>query len=203
MQQAAKYLTGESATWGEGDWDGAPGGGPGHPPAGDGLFNQFDIMAAQLGAMYLTGPYAAVTPQAARVDANMSIGNDAGTGDVWPDAPVGVELASIHSESAHGAFTVGAAQHLAGSFDNVTDENIFKCTVGGSLGSVGCGNLVPAGGYEDSLGDLTIVASSAGGVTLGETGLVYVPVPEPATKLLAAFGVLLVGAIGRRLPNSC
>ena len=26
VQVAAKYLTGQAATWGEGDWDGAPGG---------------------------------------------------------------------------------------------------------------------------------------------------------------------------------
>ena len=37
VQVAAKYLTGQAATWGEGDWDGAPGGTPGNPPAGDGL----------------------------------------------------------------------------------------------------------------------------------------------------------------------
>jgi hypothetical protein len=29
---AAKYLTGQPATWGEGDWDGAPGGYQGNPP---------------------------------------------------------------------------------------------------------------------------------------------------------------------------
>jgi len=44
--QAAKYLTGMPATWGEGDWDGAPGGSPGDPPLGDGVFNFNDILAA-------------------------------------------------------------------------------------------------------------------------------------------------------------
>ena len=34
VQIAAKYLSGEAATWGEGDWNGAPGGSPGDPPAG-------------------------------------------------------------------------------------------------------------------------------------------------------------------------
>ncbi len=43
VQVAAKYLTALAATWGEGDWNGAPGGSPGNPPAGDGLFNQFDF----------------------------------------------------------------------------------------------------------------------------------------------------------------
>lgn len=37
--RAAKYLTGEPATWGEGDWGGTPGGSPGDPPAGDGHFD--------------------------------------------------------------------------------------------------------------------------------------------------------------------
>lgn len=48
VQQAAKYLTGEPATWSEGDWN------------NDGVFNQLDIVAAQQAAVYLTGPYAAV-----------------------------------------------------------------------------------------------------------------------------------------------
>ena len=59
IQQAGKYLSGQAATWGDGDWNGAPGGSPGYPPQGDGVFNQLDIVAAQQGAKYLTGPYAA------------------------------------------------------------------------------------------------------------------------------------------------
>jgi hypothetical protein len=54
---AGKYLTRQQATWGEGDWDGAPGGSPGSPPAGDGFFNQLDIVAALSAGVYLTGPY--------------------------------------------------------------------------------------------------------------------------------------------------
>ena len=58
--QAGKYLSGTAATWGEGDWNGAPGGIPGNPPIGDGVFNQEDIVAALQSGVYLTGPYAAV-----------------------------------------------------------------------------------------------------------------------------------------------
>jgi hypothetical protein len=58
--QADKYLTGEPATWGEGDWNGGPGGWWGSPPAGDGVFNQMDIVAALRAGVYLTGPYAAI-----------------------------------------------------------------------------------------------------------------------------------------------
>jgi hypothetical protein len=59
VQQASKYLTDIPATWGEGDWNGGPGGEPGTPPAGDGRFNQLDIVAALNADIYLTGPYRA------------------------------------------------------------------------------------------------------------------------------------------------
>jgi hypothetical protein len=62
VQVAAKYLTGQSATWGEGDWNEAPGGEPGNPPVGDGQFNQLDIIAALNAGWYLQGPYAAIAP---------------------------------------------------------------------------------------------------------------------------------------------
>ena len=60
--QAGKYLTGEPATWGEGDWDGAPGGSVEDeiPPPGNGQFDQLDIIAALNSGKYLTGPYAAL-----------------------------------------------------------------------------------------------------------------------------------------------
>jgi hypothetical protein len=54
--QANKYLTGQPATWGEGDWDAAPGGHPGNPPKGDGLFDQLDIIAALQSGSYLAPP---------------------------------------------------------------------------------------------------------------------------------------------------
>ena len=63
VQIAGKYLTGQAATWGEGDWDAAPGGTPGNPPTGNGLFDQFDIIAAVGNGIYLTGPYAAIQRQ--------------------------------------------------------------------------------------------------------------------------------------------
>ena len=60
VAQAARYLTGQPATWGEGDWDGAPGGEPGRPPEGNGRFDQLDIVAALATGTYLAGPYAAL-----------------------------------------------------------------------------------------------------------------------------------------------
>lgn len=62
--QVGKYLTGEAATWGEGDWDGAPGGYAGNPPQGNGLFDQLDIIAALPVRGFLQGPYAALTADA-------------------------------------------------------------------------------------------------------------------------------------------
>jgi hypothetical protein len=61
VQVAAKYLTAEVATWGEGDWNGAPGGSAEDkiPPPGDGQFNQLDIIAALSGGNYLQGSYCA------------------------------------------------------------------------------------------------------------------------------------------------
>jgi hypothetical protein len=55
-----EYLSGQSATWGDGDWDGAPGGLPGDPPQGDGRFDQLDIVASLRHGLYLSGPYDAL-----------------------------------------------------------------------------------------------------------------------------------------------
>ena len=57
-----KFETGRRATWGEGDWNGAPGTSsnvPGNPPQGNGFFDFDDILAALRTGFYETGPYAA------------------------------------------------------------------------------------------------------------------------------------------------
>jgi hypothetical protein len=190
VQIAAKYLSGLAATWGEGDWDGAPGGSPGNPPAGDGLFNQFDIIAAQQAGTYLTGPYAAVQGNGTIGDGQTSVIYNAGTGEVAVDAPAGVELTSINIDSAARIFTGQAAANLGGSFDNDADANIFKATFGGSFGSLTFGNVAQAGlSQEFVLGDLSIVGSLAGGGDLGNVDLVYVP--EPTSALLLAIGLVI------------
>ena len=65
VQIAGTYLSGQPATWGDGDWDGAPGGLPGSPPPGNGRFDQIDIISALAPGHYLTGAYAAVNKDAA------------------------------------------------------------------------------------------------------------------------------------------
>ena len=186
-------MTNQAATWGEGDWDGAPD--PtssfANPPAGDGLFNQRDVIASLGAGTYLSGPYAAIGANGQAGDGQTSIGYHAGTGEVWIDAPAGTELTSVNIDSAAGIFTGDAAQNLGGSFDNDADNNIFKATFGSSFGSISLGNVAQSGlSAEFVQNDLTVVGSLAGGGGLGNVDLIYVP--EPSTLLLAACGIMVL-----------
>jgi hypothetical protein len=198
VQVAGKYLTGQPATWGEGDWDGAPGGSAEAPPAGDGLFNQLDIIAALSSDVYLTGPYGAIAKAGASGDGQTSIVYNPGTGEVAVDAPAGVELTSINIDSAGGIFTGMDAQNLGGSFDNDADNNIFKATFGGSFGSLTFGSVAQTGLTEDFVAnDLTVVGSLAGGGDLGNVDLIYVP--EPSALVMLALGIFgLFAGLRRR-----
>jgi hypothetical protein len=197
VQVAAKYLTGQPATWGEGDWNAAPGGSQGSPPTGNGLFDQLDIIAALNNGLYLAGPYAALAGTGARDDAQASVVYNANTGEVAVDAPAGHELTSINIDSASGIFTGDAAQNLEGSFDNDADNNIFKATFGGSFGSLSFGNVAQTGLSEDFvLNDLSAVGSLAGGGDLGGVDLVYIP--EPAALVLLLLGLACAVPIRRR-----
>ena len=198
VQIANKYLSGEPATWGEGDWNGGPGGQPGDPPAGDGVFGPLDIIAALNAGKYLTGPYAAVVDGGQAGDGQTSVGYDVATGELWVDAPAGTDLTSVNIDSAAGVFTGDAAANLGGSFDNDSDDNIFKATFGSSFGSLSFGNVAQAGlSKEFVLNDLTVVGSLQGGGGLGDVDLIYVP--EPATCLLLVLGASLVILRSRRL----
>ena len=192
VQIAAKYLTGQAATWGDGDWDAAPGGSQGNPPAGDGQFNQLDIIAALAAGVYLTGPYAAVNADGQAGDGQTSIGYDPSSGELWVDVQSGSELTSIQIESAAGIFTGEAAHHMDGSFDNDSDNDIFKATFGSSFGSFSFGNVAQRGLSEAFVReDLTVAGALAGGGGLGSVDLIYVP--EPSTFVLLVFGVFLLG----------
>ena len=69
----ALYETGLPATWGDGDWNGGPGGAPGTPPPGNGLFDFNDIFAALATGLYGAGPYAVEFPGASPVPAPSSM----------------------------------------------------------------------------------------------------------------------------------
>ncbi len=113
------------------------------------------------------------------------------------DTPTGTELTSVNIDSASGIFTGDAAQNLGGSFDNDSDNNIFKATFGSSFGSLSFGNVAQTGLSEDFVADdLTVVGSLAGGGDLGNVDLIYVP--EPTTLLL--LGSALLAILVRRRP---
>ena len=197
VQIAGKYLTGQAATWGEGDWDNAPGGEPGNPPVGDNLFNQLDIIQALNAGKYLTGPYAAISSGGVADDGQTSVIYNATTGELGVDAPAGTELTSINIDSASGIFTGDAAQNLGGSFDNDADNNIFKATFGSSFGSLSFGSVAQAGLSEQFLlDDLTVVGSLNGGGDLGNVDLIYIP--EPSSICLLAVALLIFAVRGRR-----
>ena len=197
VQIAAKYLSGQTATWGEGDWDGAPGGTQGAPPPGNRQFDQLDIIAALASGLYLTGPYAALRPNGQQGDGQTSLGYNANTGEVWVDAPAGRDLTSINIDSASGVFTGDPAQNLGGSFDNDADGNIFKATFGSSFGSLSFGSVAQTGlSAEFVASDLSVVGSLAGGGDLGEVDLIYVP--EPSTVMLFVLGLLCLLCSVRR-----
>jgi hypothetical protein len=196
VQIAAKYLTGQPATWGDGDWDGAPGGEPGSPPAGNGAFDQLDIIAALGAGKYLTGPYNAILPDGTEGDGQTSIVYNANTGEVGVDAPAGTNVTSVNIDSAASIFMNHEnAQNLDGSFDTHSENNIFKATFGSSFGSLSFGTVSQAGLAEDFVAsDLTVIGSLEGGGGLGEVDLVYIP--EPSTVALLVLG--LASTLGMR-----
>ena len=194
---AGKYLSGTAATWGEGDWDGAPGGEQGSPPAGDGSFNQLDIISALNADVYLKGPYAAIAKGGIPNDGQTSVVYDAGTGEVKVDAPAGKELTSVNITSAGSLFIGDKPAVLDGAFDNFGGDNIFKATFGGSFGSISFGNVLESGLAEEAVaGDLSVVGSLAGGGDLGDVDLIYIP--EPSSMLLGFAALLICAAVCRR-----
>ena len=196
----AKYLTGQSATWGEGDWDGGPGGAVGRPPDGDGFFDQLDIIAALNGNTYLSGPYAAIQPAGKQGDSETSLVYDSATGNLSVDAPAGFELTSINIQSATAIFTESPAENLDGAFDNDTDDNIFKATFGGSFGSLSFGQVATPGLSRDFLlSDLTVQGSLDGGGALGDVDLIYIPEPTTISLLVIAVATITVLATGKNV----
>ena len=184
---------------GGGDWDGAPGGKQGEPPAGDGAFNQLDIIAALNADVYLKGPYAAIVQGGTLGDGQTSIVYDPATGELKVDAPSETNLTSVNITSAGSMFIGDKPAALDGAFDNFGADNIFKATFGGDFGSLSFGNVLAAGIAEDALAnDLTVVGSLAGGGDLGDVDLVYQQIPEPSSIMLLLFGFTALLRVARR-----
>ena len=197
VQVAAKYLTRDSATWGEGDWDGAPGGSQGNPPPGNGLFDQLDVISALNQGGYLTGPYAALAGVGTEGDDRTSLVYNPGTGDLSVDPPQGSELTSINITSASNKFIGDKPAALDGAFDNFAADNVFKATFGGSFGAISFGRVLPAGLSEaDVTADLSAVGSLAGGGDLGAVDLVYIP--EPSAFISSCLALLALILVQRR-----
>ena len=191
VQQSAKYLTVQLATWGEGDWDGGPGGYPGEPPPGDGLFDQKDIVAALQTGTYLNSAYAAISPGGVRGDEQTSIVYHFDTGELEVNAPVSTKLTSINIDSAAGIFTGDKTlcNKVVGGFDWCTSNNILMASFGGSFRSLSWGNVAQTRLSEDFVAnDLTVVGSVGGGGDLGDVDLIYIP--EPSSLLLALLGII-------------
>ena len=189
VAQAEKYLTGQPATWGEGDWNGAPGGSPGNPPAGDGVFNQLDIVAALEGGVYLTGVYA-VEQGGSEDDEHTSLVYDARSGELTLDAPANNDLTSINITSAASMFIGDRPAALGDAFDNFAPDNIFKATFGGSFGNMAFGAVLPIGlSQAEIAADLTVIGSLQGGGDLGPVDLVYIAVPEPLGIWILVIGI--------------
>jgi hypothetical protein len=152
------------------------------------VFDQLDIVAAQQGGHYGTGPYAALQPKGTPGDAQTSVIYSASSDELVVDAPEDAQLTSINIDSASGIFSGDPAQNLGGTFDNDADDNIFKATFGSSFGSLSFSNVAEPGLSEELLaGDLTVVGSLTGGSGLGDVDLIYIP--EPATMLSFLLGL--------------
>lgn len=162
--RAGKYLTGEPATWQEGDWNGAPGKYLNGPPQGDGVFDQLDVLAALSANSYNNGRYAAIAPRGVVGDDRLSIVYDPNTGQIAVDTPAGRELTSINLDSDACIFTGEPAHIGGGSFEADSDCNIFMPMFGGSFGDWNFGNVARTGLSEEYvLNDLTVVGSLYGG----------------------------------------
>ena len=196
--QAGKYLSGQPATWGDGDWNGGPGGYPGEPPAGDGLFDQLDIVAALQTGAYLSGAYAAIKPGGVRGDEQTSVVYDPATGEIGWDVAPGRRLTSILISSAARIFTGNRPTCLGSSALEDSDEHVSHFTWGSNFGSMSCGNAAQPGlGERFIRNDLTVNGSLAGGGNLGDVDLIYIP--EPSALLLAAMAITGLLALSWRL----
>lgn len=199
--RGGKYQTGSPATWGEGDWNGGPGGSPGNPPAGDGVFNVLDLIAALKEGIFLTGAYSAAHPDNAENEGPASIGYDGQTGEFWLDIPHTAEIQSIRLHSTSGIFTQAATPEVAGVSVDQTPHTVFLSTFPTDSASMSLGKVASPGlEREFLLNDLNVEAIRLGRGSAIRFNLAYIPVPEPSGVVVLLSG--LVAVLGLRLPWS-
>jgi hypothetical protein len=108
-----------------------------------------------------------------------------------------VNLSSINIDSAAGVFTGDPCLNLGGSFDNCSDNNIFKAVFGGDFGPISFGDVAQRGLDELFLiNDLSAMGTRFGGGDLGAVDLIYVPrglwpdgvVNDNRTSIIYEFG---------------
>ena len=195
----AKYETGESAAWAEGDFDGAPNpdfvyanGSGGTPPPGDGFSNSLDVIAV-LGAEVFV---ATAHKRSGEGNGEVTVLYDAPSGNVRVTSTA--PITSIQLESASSIFSAEPAQNLGGPFDVDTDAKIFRAIFGNQFSQVDFGAVAQAGLSEDFLrNDLTAGGSFASGGTFGEdVELKYIP--EPSTILMLLSGLAGIVSCGLR-----
>ena len=143
---------------------------------------------------------AALLPNGVADDEQTSVFYSAITGEVAVNAPLSKNLTSINIDSDSAIFTGDPAQNLGGSFDNDTDDNIFKATFGSSFGNLSFGNVAQPGLSESFiLSDLSAIGSLEGGGGLGDVDLIYQNIPLPSTLLLLGSGLVGLAGIKRKL----
>lgn len=135
--KAGKFEGVGPATWAEGDWNGAPGGQPGSPPQGDGVFNSADYVAAFQSGTYRLGAYA--TPASQPIDArqrlirghagDIVVSYNASNGEILVDTK-GISLSTFQLRSRSNIFASNQDVVLL-LFDTNEATNQFRLSPSG------------------------------------------------------------------------
>jgi hypothetical protein len=176
--QAAKFASGQPASWSQGDWNGAPGGTPEFPPIGDGQFDQLDLDAAMTTGLYRLGQYNPTDdPPTSQLEPlgierarhEVVVSYQSSTGDVAITTS-GFHLTSIQLTSQQAQFSQPTTA-FDGPFDVSNPTDLFQFDPSGNLIMEFGPVLPPELPWDVLLGDLLISGSRLGGGGLGSVRL--------------------------------